>query len=498
MQNRILTHAIRPAGALLLAAALAGCDSFLDVNDNPNAPERASVDIRLPALIGSFAHSTYYGDTQLWGSEWTQQFAYRGNTRSYAEVHRYELQDTDGTTAWNYYYAGPLALANDIIKDAGADGDVYYRGIARLFYAWTFAHITDMWGSVPYADAFKPTIREPKYDEQKVVYEGVHAELETAITELSSAVGRRPANNDLLFNGDISRWVKLAKHVQARHHLRLANAPGENGVARAQAALTALQGAFTSNSDDAEFTYTGGANARNPLWTFQELRSQLVASEFMVELLQGRNDPRLPILFTPVAYDSIRGTTRYPSNGTVYRGQLSGGAPLSDSTVSWIGPRFSNENASLNIASYADQKFTEAEARYIVAGGGAAGGAAADAAYRDGIRANMQKLGVSAAAINAYLAARPALGTLANPLEEIINEKYIANFLKVEPWNDWRRTGYPRLQIVEGAMLPGIPERVRTPGSELSNNINQVLATGIPTGLEGMSTRVWWASQRPQ
>jgi len=493
MCNTILTSAVRPATALLLSAALAGCDSFLDVNENPNAPENANVDIRLPALIGEFVHSTYYGETQLWGSEWTQQFSYNANTRAYAEVHRYELQETDGTSAWNYFYAGPLALAKDIVDDASAEPDAYYRGIARLFYAWTFAHITDMWGPVPYTESLDPTIREPKYDEQKVVYQGVHEQLEQAISELSAPVGRRPANNDLLFNGDIARWLKLAHHVQARHQLRLAYAPGENATTRAQAALTALQGAFTSNADDADFEYTGGSGARNPLWTFQDLSDLLVASDYMVELLKDRNDPRLPILFTPVVYDSASGNRRFPSDGTVYRGHANGGAPVADSTVSWIGPYFSDEDASLNLASYSDQKFTEAEARLIVSGA-----AAADAPYREGIRANMRKLGVAQADIDAYVAARPALTAVANPLEEIITEKYVANFLKVEPWNDWRRTGYPRLQIVDQAMLPGIPERVRTPGSELTNNINQVMATGIPTGLEGMSVRVWWASQRAQ
>ena len=111
----------------------------------------------------------------------------------------------------------------------------------------------------------------------------------------------------------------------------------------------------------------------------------------------------------------------------------------------------------------------------------------------------MQKLGVTAAAITTYLAARPALATVANPLQEIITQKYIANFLKVEPWNDWRRTGFPKLPSpVEQAVLPNIPQRIRTPGSELSNNINQVTASGIPTGLEGMNVKLWWASQGPR
>jgi hypothetical protein len=365
--------------------------------------------------------------------------------------------------------------------------------LGKFFYAWIFAHITDMWGPVPFTDAYNTAIREPKYDEQKVVYENVHRLLNEAIADMSNATARRPTTNDLMFNGDMTRWVKLARYVQARHHLRLAYAPGEDKVARANQALTAIGQAFTSNADDADFIYPGGDNARNPLWTFQQLQTQLVASEFMINLLKGLSDPRLPVMARPIYYDSVRGTTKFAAAPNTYRGHRNGSGGESDSTISWVGTFFTNEDANLSIASYSDQKFTEAEARLIVSGA-----AAADAPYRDGIRANMQKLGVATTAINAYIAARPALATLSNPLEEIITQKYIANYLKVEPWNDWRRTGFPRLTIVEGAVLPGIPQRVRTPGSEITNNFNQVTATGIPVGLEGMSVKVWWATQGPR
>jgi hypothetical protein len=487
----ILRAAARTGVTVALAASLVGCEGFLDVNDNPNSPEQAAVDIRLPALITMFVHSTYYGENSLWGSEWTQQFSYNRATRSYAEVHRYELAETDATTAWDYFYTRPANESRRMIADASAEADVYYRGLGKLFNAWTFQVITDLWGPVPFVQAGDPTIREPQYDEQTVVYDGIEALLEEAIVDLSSPTGRRPTTNDLMFGGDMARWIKLARFLQARVNLRLAYAPGEDDVARANAALTALGSALASNADDADFIYPGGANARNPNWTFQDQRNLLVASEFMVEQLKSRNDPRLPIMFTPIVYDSIRGTVRYPSTTPTFIGHRNGAAQLTDSTVSWIGPYYSNENATLNVVSYADQKFTEAEARLIVGGA-----TAADAPYRDGIRAHMQKLGVATAAINAYIAARPALSTLANPLAEIIREKYVANFLKVEPWNDWRRTGYPVLPApVEQALLDGIPQRIRTPGSELSNNINQVTATGIPTGLEGMLVKVWWATR---
>ena len=55
---------------------------------------------------------------------------------------------------------------------------------------------------------------------------------------------------------------------------------------------------------------------------------------------------------------------------------------------------------------------------------------------RERIRANMQKLGVAAPAIDAHIAARPNLATVPNPLEEIITQKYIANILKCRPPNN--------------------------------------------------------------
>lgn len=494
MKKRVSTHLLRSTAVVATLLAVGGCSDFLDVNTNPNAPETARVDIRLPALTTTFIHSTYYGETALWGSEWTQQWSFNRDRRSYGQVHRYELLETDATSAWDYFYSRPAAEASHMIADASADADIYYRGIGKLFKAWSFQIITDLWGPVPYNDAFQPIIREPKYDDQKTVYAAIEKNFAEAVTDLSSATGRRPAANDLLFAGDVTRWVKLAKHLQARMHLRLAYAPGEDKTVRANAALTALAGAFLSNADDADYIYPGGVSARNPLWTFQEQRNLLVASEYMVEQLKARSDPRLPVMFMPVVYDSIRGATRYPSNGAKFVGHRNGTGTLTDSTVSWLGTYYTNENANLSVASYSDQKFTEAEARFIVSGA-----ASADAAYRDGIRAHMTKLGVPLASINTYLAARPNLGTVANPLAEIIGQKYIANFLKVEPWNDWRRTGYPALPMtVEQAMLAGIPQRIRTPGSELSNNVNQVKATGIATGLEGMLTKVWWATQGPR
>jgi hypothetical protein len=480
---------------VVLAVGLGACQSYLDVNNNPNAPESAAIDIRLAALEATFIHSTYYGQTALWGSEWTQQWAFNATRRSYAQVQNYELFDTDASSSWDYFYSRPGYASFTLARDASGDPDIYYRGIGKLFNAWTFQIITDLWGPAPYTEAFKPEIREPKYDTQQTIYNGILANLDTAVTLLSStsSVGRRPTTNDLLFAGDMTRWTKLAHFLQARANLRLAYATGEDKLARANKALAAIAVALVSNADDVDFSYPGGVGARNPNYTFQDLRTVFVASDYFIQMLKGRADPRLPILFTPIVYDSIKGSgpsrVTFPAKPGTFVGHLAGSDQTqTDSTVSLIGPFFSNETASLNVVSFADQKFTEAEARLIVSGA-----AAADQAYRDGIRANMTKLGVTTAAINAYLASRPALASVANPLQEIITEKYVANFLKTEPWNDWRRTGFPVVPLVPQAVIPTIPQRIRAPNSELSSNNVQLTATGIPTGEDGMTVKLWWA-----
>src|SRR5688572_6713606 len=105
--KRILAAGRRAALAAMLVLGAGSCKDFLDVNQDPNTAVQAIVDVRLAALITTFVHSTYYGETSLWGSEWTQQFSFNRDRRSYAQVHRYEISETDATTAWNYFYTRP-------------------------------------------------------------------------------------------------------------------------------------------------------------------------------------------------------------------------------------------------------------------------------------------------------------------------------------------------------------------------------------------------------
>jgi hypothetical protein len=130
------------------------------------------------------------------------------------------------------------------------------------------------------------------------------------------------------------------------------------------------------------------------------------------------------------------------------------------------------------IVTYLEALFLKAEATLIKSGA-----AAAQPLYQAAIRAHMQKLGVAAGSIDTYLAARGTL-TTGNALQRIMEEKKVANFLSIENWVDWRRTGYPVMAKVPNA-LSEVPRRLLYPQAE-------IIANPQPQQSAALTGRVWW------
>ena len=62
----------------------------------------------------------------------------------------------------------------------------------------------------------------------------------------------------------------------------------------------------------------------------------------------------------------------------------------------------------------------------------------------------------------------------------------MANFgIAVEPWTDWRRTGFPALAVPANAVVNFVPRSLYYPQSEIDLNTNATQKTG-------MDVRVFW------
>jgi hypothetical protein len=271
----------------------------------------------------------------------------------------------------------------------------------------------------------------------------------------------------------MTAWKKWIHMMKARYYLRLSNAPGRNAASQADSALAQVALGFGSNADDATLQYP---TADGSPWyenTDPAAGGVVLAKQF-IDLLQNSNDPRLPIM----ADTALQG----PWVGT-YVGRPSGSDTVYGSYLdfSLVGDFYNDVNAPVYFGTYTEQLFIKAEATLIT-------GTAADAdpIYRAAIGSHMSMLGIKSADSAAYMLALPSLTLVPRPLQAIITQKYIAGFLTLEPYNDYRRTGYPALVPTPNGITPYIPKRWPYP-------TNEILANPQPQDSATLGSPVWWA-----
>lgn len=329
---------------------------------------------------------------------------------------------------------------------------------------------TDLWGDIPYSNSLQGSANfKPSYDKQEDVYKGIQALLDKAIANITANKGKSPGGDDFYYGGNLDKWKKLAYTLKARYYMHLAKAPGYTAATQADLALAALQNGMQSNADDLKFAYPGSAGQENPIYVTFLPVSTLLLSEKLVEDFKTRNDPRLSVMVAPSV------TTGFYTGLPI--GTATSGSYQLES-YSRPGSFYGNPASDLFLVNYTEALFLKAEATLIKSGF-----AAAQTVYTDGVKAHMAKLGISGTNVNTYLSARGTL-TAANALQLIIEEKTIANYLSLENFNDWRRTGYPAITKVATG-LSDIPRRFLYPQVEIIGNPQAIQSAKL-------TDRVWW------
>jgi len=293
--------------------------------------------------------------------------------------------------------------------------------------------------------------------------------LDAGIADIAKNSTTVPGSDDFFYAGDMSKWTKLAYTLKARYYLHLTKAPGYTAATQAQLALTALTNGMQSNDDDLKMTYTGAAGGENPWQQNFISASTMVLASTLVEGFKTRNDPRLTIMVAPA---TATGLYTGLDQGLSTIGQLE--------NYSRPGSFYGATGASNYIVNYSEALFIKAEATLILSGY-----SSAQAIYQSAISSHMTKLGVRTANANTYIASRPL--TNANAEQLIIEEKGIANFLSLENFTDFRRTGFPVLPAVKNA-LSAMPRRVLYPQVEIISNPQ-------PQQSAKLTDRVWWDAQ---
>jgi hypothetical protein len=483
MKNKIVYGLI----FIAILFSVTGCKKFLDVNKDPNNPTEAPEDLLLPPIItdigttvagGTFSVQNTSG-IALINAYWMQQLSLNQPLPQYES---YKFTTGDAEYTWGQMYINILQNLKRLGDAAQANQNHSYGVIAKVLTAYTLGVTTDMWGDVPFTEAFEGS--KPKYDKQQDLYVLIQKMLDDAIAENQLDPGNlTPGADDFLFGGDMDKWEQFAYALKARHYIHLTKAPGHTAAAQADLALGALEHAFTSSASDATLDiYSSDAGHESPWFKNTELaQGGVVLGATLVNFLIANSDPRLPI----IANKGSQGT---------YLGRVSTSAVVPAVGIySTLGDFFGGANpngsdagasAPIAILPYSELQFIKAEATFIKSGA-----AAAQPIYQQAIKDNMAKLGldITSAPVTSYLAARGTL-TNTNALQRIMEEKSIANLLSIENFNDWRRTGFPLLTIVADpeAGITTIPRKYQYSQQEISSNPQ-------PENTNAKITdRVWW------
>jgi hypothetical protein len=495
------------AGALTLAISIYSCsDSYFDVNTPSNAVPQDKIamkDVLSPCIQYTMnAQFNAASNIALVDQHITTIVQDRQG------IDNQYLATLDGY--WRIVYTQALPNIKVLEDKAIASNSSHYLGIAKVLKAINLGTTTDLYGDIPYSESLLGTAAlYPKYDSQQAIYTEIIKLLDESIALFSAPNTSTfaPAGEDLIYGGKIANWTKAAYTFKARFQLHLSKVNG--ATATANAVLASLSKGFTTNTDDFQLKYNS-VNI-NPWYSTQvglfTGNVFYAISNHFISYMNGGTvypfaavtmDPRLPLLVDMRTYNSAGVTGTQPILPAGYVGTTNG---TGSSSSAKIGTQFfySKVDAPLVYLTFSEAKFMEAEAQFLLAGGtttSTGSNAAAYAAYKAGITANMDKIGVATADKTAYLADTSIdKGAGALELKDIMRQKFIALFLNPETFTDYRRYDFST-NAFKNLTIPVNTDPVN--GGKwmrrivYSTNERSANAVNYSANFKPMITAVWW------
>lgn len=445
MKNRYL---LKLGSILLLAAFISSCEKWIDpkINEDPDSVVDVPYNLLLPSIEVDLGYVLGGMDIRGVTGMWVQHVA--GQARQAATMGKnYNLTEADVDNAWNSLYNGSMMDLTLFIEKTGTENP-QARGAGKVLLAYALGSTTDLWGDVPYSEAFKGNdALKPKYDSQESIYVAINTLLTEAIADLGTAnadnaVPLGSAANDLIYNGNIAKWVAAAHSLRARYGIHLS----KKGTADYAAILADCAAGITSNANDFQMPFGSTESNANPLYEFDVQRTDVAPSESFAVFAEG--DPRMAV-FT--------GGTR--NFGTFY-GSINSPVPM----ITYVETQFIAAEAQLRKSSPSQTLANEA--------------------YDAAVTASLAKFSVT----DATWLTDHTTGVLGDrTLQNIIEAKYIALFMQVEAFTDYRRTGWPVLAPTAGTLVP-----VRYPYCTSERLYN---AENVPTAIT-INSLLWWMSAK--
>jgi len=496
---------------LLFAATIfaTGCKKFLDVNKNVNDPTTVPSSTLLTSAMVELGNSLAMGSglsNEL--AVYTHQMSTREEPDQYGiKGNNFYIND-----AWPRMYENVFGDLDVIIEQSNAGDDAskhntIYSGIAKILKAYGFSQFVDVFGDIPFSefDKFPSGIKQPKFDDDAVIYDSLIKMLNDGIADLKNTTAgnpQKPGNDDLIYKGSVAKWEKAANTIKLKLYTQMRK------VKNVSSEVTALLGSpstlinATSESFMVPYGPLGATDDRNPgFGDYTASQRSNHVSPWFYEIMKGWNpnintnvvDPRIPYYI----YNQLKKTAAAPNDTeyrdsafvTIYFGSVGQNRDKTQQNgislfgIYPVGGRYDDGQggkadassgtgaAPYRFITYADRLYLEAE---LINTGVATGDAKAK--LQAAMQASMEQVDYvitnfvkptqsvpalyNTTAANDYITSiltKYDAATTAKKLEYIMTQKWLSSVgSSVDQYTDYRRTGYPVLfDPNNAAMAPG-------------------------------------------
>jgi hypothetical protein len=464
----------RTSTALVIGvlALSAGCTDFLNVNTNPNGPQSVSANLYLPPMLHWMVTSPQF-DGRFVGhytQEWYSTTTAASPPQTWGRM-GYDPGSDNGAQQWRDVYWSLGQNLIDMNTKAQAEQRWDLLGVGMILKAWGWQVLTDLHGEIIVKEAIDQSRTQFDYDSQDYAYQEVQRLLDSAIVLLKrtdDAVDQTYlAAGDKIYNGDRTKWLKLAAGMLALNLNHYTNKASYDPAR----VIRLVDSSFASNADDALLPYpcTSTDFADCNFWGRTRNNVTLYRQTlFTLGLMNGAQfgvvDPRMSRM---LAIDS---------GNTTYRGldpNVSGfGAlPVAQQPRNFFGYTGTGglglpsryifaDRSKLPVMTYSELQFIKAEAALKMGNQ-----PTALTAYTNGIRSHFQFVNdrgseagnpatITAATRDSFLAS-PNIVPATLTLSHIMSQKFIAlwGWGHNEIWMDMRRYHYTDLDAVSGTLV---------------------------------------------
>ncbi len=288
---------------ITILVGLSACtDKFGEINTNPNSTN--TID---PAYLfttsqrrGAMDDRVYYYTRGMASFE-TQMYANTNYTKEHC-TDRYQFNGAWNGTLWGAAYAGDasktylsfVAEAEKIAKKNGWDNK---EATCAIWKSFLFLQLTDLFGDIPYSEAFNDLIDYPKYDTQEKIYTDIYAKLKESAAKLDATKGNGMGNADLFYAGDYGAWKRFSNSVRLRMSMRISGVNQTLAKKWFDETMADAGGLMTTNNQSCRLKTDPagpqGIHSDNPIKVMANAFDWYRTSEFMVNTLNTLQDPRI-------------------------------------------------------------------------------------------------------------------------------------------------------------------------------------------------------------